>query len=141
MEKAKVVKKYSNGKITVVWKPNKCIHAGKCVRGLSSVFDVNARPWVNMEGADSEQIIKQVNHCPSGALSILEDDNSPFSPDPIPSVNIMKNGPLIIEGQLKIVNGDESELLENKKTAFCRCGASANKPFCDGAHKKIGFEG
>jgi len=142
MEESKVVKQYSNGEITVVWEPSKCSHSGKCVRGLSSVFDVKARPWVNMEGANSKQIIDQVNQCPSGALSILEEnDDAPFSPDPTTTVNVLANGPLIIEGDIRLVNGDSTEVLKNKKTALCRCGASANKPFCDGAHNKVGFEG
>ena len=141
MKKSKVVKKYSNGEVTVVWEPSKCSHSGNCVRGLSSVFDVNARPWVNVEGANSQEIIDQVNQCPSGALSILEDDSKPFSPDPVSTVNVIPNGPLIIEGELRVAKDGKVELLEGQKTAFCRCGASANKPYCDGTHKKIGFEG
>lgn len=141
MKESKIVKKYSNGEVTVVWEPSKCIHSGDCVRGLPAVFDVNARPWVNVEGANAQQLINQVNQCPSGALSIMEEDNKPFSPDPISTVNVIPNGPLIIEGQLRLADDGEGELLESTKTAFCRCGASANKPFCDGAHKKSGFEG
>ena len=127
MEKSKVIKKYSNEAITVVWEPSKCTHSGICVRGLPAVFDVNARPWVNIEGATAQEIINQVNQCPSGALSILEDDE-PFSPDPISTVNVIPNGPLIIEGKVRLVNGDAIVVVKNKKTAFCRCGASANKP-------------
>ncbi len=67
-------KHYSNGEITVVWKPTLCQHSTKCWRGLLPVFDPRKRPWVNMQGAPSEQIRAQVAQCPSGALSIVEDE-------------------------------------------------------------------
>ncbi len=62
-------KNYSNGTVTVVWQPKLCIHSGNCVRGLNSVFNTRKSPWINMEGADTETIIRQVDKCPSGALS------------------------------------------------------------------------
>jgi len=62
-------KAYSNGEITVSWKPGVCIHSAKCVRGLGEVFNVNARPWINMDGSSTDRITKQVDKCPSGALS------------------------------------------------------------------------
>jgi uncharacterized Fe-S cluster protein YjdI len=62
-------KTYTNGKITVIWKPGVCIHSAKCVQGLGPVFNVNARPWINMQGSGSDSIVKQVEQCPSGALS------------------------------------------------------------------------
>ena len=58
-------------------------------------------------------------------------------------VNIRDNGPLLVEGSFKLVDaaGSEVPLPANKPAiALCRCGASANKPFCDGAHKAAGFE-
>ena len=62
-------KTYTNGEITVIWKPGVCIHSGKCVQGLGPVFNVNARPWINMQGSGSDSMVKQVEQCPSGALS------------------------------------------------------------------------
>ncbi|NML20279.1 hypothetical protein HHL16_05315 [Pseudoflavitalea sp. G-6-1-2] len=61
--------RYTNGEVTVVWKPEFCKHAGRCVTQLPSVFNLQERPWINMTGADSETIINQVNRCPTGALS------------------------------------------------------------------------
>ncbi len=60
---------YTNGDVTVVWKPEFCKHSGRCVTQLPSVFNLQQRPWVNMDGADSERIIQQVNRCPTGALT------------------------------------------------------------------------
>ncbi len=61
--------RYSNGEVTVVWQPKLCMHSGNCVRGLPSVFDNSQRPWVNIFGATTDEIINQVQKCPSGALS------------------------------------------------------------------------
>ena len=55
------------------------------------------------------------------------------------AVEVMKNGPLMVYGNLKVKDAKGNEVEKHKVTAFCRCGASANKPFCDGTHMKIGF--
>lgn len=62
--------RYSNGEITVLWKPGKCIHAGICAQGLPGVFQPKEKPWIKIEAASSDEIVKQVGKCPSGALSI-----------------------------------------------------------------------
>lgn len=67
-------KAYSNGEITVLWKPGVCVHSAKCVQGLSEVFNVSARPWINMDGSNTERIIRQVEECPSGALRYVRDE-------------------------------------------------------------------
>lgn len=63
---------YTNGEITIAWKPDLCIHSGICARGLSEVFDPRRRPWIEMDKATSQQITYQVKKCPSGALSIAK---------------------------------------------------------------------
>jgi uncharacterized Fe-S cluster protein YjdI len=65
-----IVKRYSNGEITVVWQPSLCVHSGICARGLPQVFDPRRRPWVILDSADTNTIVNQVERCPSGALSI-----------------------------------------------------------------------
>jgi uncharacterized Fe-S cluster protein YjdI len=67
-------KSYTNGEITVIWKPGACMYSAKCVQGLGEVFNVNARPWINMEGAGTDHIIKQVDQCPSGALNYFRNE-------------------------------------------------------------------
>ena len=66
---SEIIKKYTNGEVTVTWQPSKCIHSTICFQGLPQVFDPRKRPWVNIEGADTETIINQVKECPSGALT------------------------------------------------------------------------
>jgi len=62
-------KKYSNDDITIFWQPEKCIHSGNCARGLHPVFDPGRRPWIVMENGTTEDIVRTVQNCPSGALS------------------------------------------------------------------------
>ena len=63
------MQEYKNDKLVVRYDPAICIHAGECVRGLSSVFDINQQPWINVDGASPETIVEQVKRCPSGALT------------------------------------------------------------------------
>ncbi|MBS1584963.1 MAG: (4Fe-4S)-binding protein [Bacteroidetes bacterium] len=65
-----IVKHYSNGAVTVVWKPGLCAHSENCWRGLASVFNPGKKPWIDVTASDTESIIAQVSKCPSGALSI-----------------------------------------------------------------------
>ena len=69
-EEKEIIKRYSNGEITVVWKPSLCVHSTICAMGLPEVFDPHRRPWVVLNGYDSKTIVDQVERCPSGALSI-----------------------------------------------------------------------
>ena len=67
-----VTKTYTNREITITWKPGTCIHSTKCWRGeegLLEVFNPSLKPWINMDGAETQRIIEQVKKCPSGALS------------------------------------------------------------------------
>jgi uncharacterized Fe-S cluster protein YjdI len=62
-------KKYKNEDITVFWEHDKCIHSGNCVRGLHPVFDPTRKPWIVMENGVTDDIVRTVKHCPSGALT------------------------------------------------------------------------
>lgn len=56
-------------------------------------------------------------------------------------IKLMKNGPAILEGSYRLESAAIGIHETNKKIALCRCGGSSNKPFCDGTHKQINFEG
>jgi putative redox protein len=68
--------KYTNGDITVVWKPELCKHSGRCVTQLPKVFNLKTKPWVTITGADSDTIKEQVNRCPTGALSWYDNEEN-----------------------------------------------------------------
>ena len=141
-EKKEIVKEYSNDDITVIWKPDSCIHSKKCWKELIQVFDPRNRPWIHMDGATTDRIKKQVEACPSGALSYVSKvEGSQESMNTEIKVEALENGPLLIYGTLHITDSNGTEEKKNKTTAFCRCGASQNKPYCDGAHVKVNFQG
>ena len=60
---------YSNGELTIIWQPDLCQHSGICVKTLPQVYNPKERPWVNIENATTDELIAQINKCPSGALS------------------------------------------------------------------------
>lgn len=131
---------YSNEEMTVFWKPDTCIHAKKCWKGLIQVFDPRNRPWINMKGATTQRIKKQIDECPSGALSYTMKDEEVVQPQTT-EVKCMENGPLLVHGDVEVTKTDGTTETRSKTTALCRCGASTNKPFCDGKHTEINFVG
>ncbi|MGV3597908.1 MAG: (4Fe-4S)-binding protein [Bacteroidota bacterium] len=138
----KITKKYTNGEVTVVWQPDKCIHSTICFTGLPKVFNPRERPWITPEGGTTQQIIDQVKRCPSGALSYFMNNEENKEEAHLESViEVLSNGPLLIYGTLKLKDKNGEQTLENKTTALCRCGQSSNKPFCDGTHAKVNFQG
>lgn len=139
---------YSNEAITVVWKPGTCIHSTLCWKGLIEVFNPKERPWVKMDGAATQQIIEQVNKCPSGALSYFVNDGScvpatkeTAAPAAGLKIEVSPDGPYRVKTECLIVHSDCREEKKTGSIALCRCGASGNKPYCDGSHRKIDFKG
>lgn len=137
MEKTK---EYTNGDVTVVWKPGLCIHSAKCVHGMPDVFKPKDKPWIQAEGANSEQLMKTIDRCPSGALSYYREGDtelvgssagtSPFT------VEILEDGPLMVSGPFVVTYRDGRTEEKKRNTAFCRCGQTGNVPFCDGSHNQ-----
>jgi len=144
---SKEPKEYTNGEIIVVWQQEKCIHSAKCVRGLPGVFKPQERPWISLENADTPHLIETINTCPSGALSWKKMEQEDAAEEIEKAVvasaklSVLANGPILIKGNFEISDSEGKTFDVKESVALCRCGASANKPFCDGAHKKIGFEG
>jgi uncharacterized Fe-S cluster protein YjdI len=135
---------YTNGEVTIVWKASLCTHSRKCWTGLPEVFKPGERPWIHPDGATTERILAQVKQCPSGALS-FQLDNAPEevgAPQPPgATVEVTPDGPLIVRGTVEVRHADGRVERKERQCALCRCGASANKPFCDGSHRRTGFTG
>ena len=141
-----ITKHYSNGEVTIVWKPSLCIHSKICWQrstGLPAVFHPATRPWITPAEASTEEIIEHVRKCPSGALSFFLNGDEVKEEEATSEIiaEVTPNGPLLVYGNIKVKAPDGTETRRNKVTAFCRCGASGNKPYCDGTHTKIGFNG
>lgn len=142
---ANVRKEYTNGELTIVWQPAKCIHSEICVRALPGVYDPERRPWIDITQATTEELRAQIPTCPSGALSYFMNNGAESAPQDATTmdqtkVEVVKNGPLLVHGSLAVKGADGEVEQKDNMTAFCRCGASTNKPYCDGSHKKIDFE-
>jgi uncharacterized Fe-S cluster protein YjdI len=140
-------KTYSNNDITVIWKPDVCIHSTKCWKSSLNIFNPKRRPWIDMSAGTTEEIIKIVDNCPSGALSYERNDRiSEQKAQPAQSqqsqttVQVNKGGPYLVKGKFVFVGTDGKEEIKEGSVALCRCGGSNNKPFCDGTHRKIGFD-
>jgi len=139
MEKTK---NYSNGEVTIVWEAEKCIHSAICVKGLPKVFKPKERPWIYIDAASTADLVSQVKQCPSGALSyFMNADENKEAAHLETKVEVIENGPLLVYGTLNVTHKDGSKEVKNRTTAFCRCGSSNNKPFCDGTHVKKSFIG
>lgn len=149
MEKI-ITKHYSNGEVTIIWQPHLCIHSGICAKGLPNVFQPKERPWIKPDAATTQQLVEQIARCPTGALNSSTNMNEERQVDisnkeasesaPVKAV-LVKNGPLMLHCDVEITDADGNKTIKEKMAAFCRCGASDNKPFCDGSHKKTGFIG
>ena len=142
MGETELSKEYSNGELTVIWKPRKCIHSEVCVKMLPDVYHPGKKPWIAPENASTKELRAQIDKCPSGALSYrLEGNTAPQEEEDNTMVEVVPNGPLLVRGRLAVTMADGSTETKDRSTAFCRCGDSANKPYCDGSHRTNGFEG
>ena len=141
MKKEKT-KEYPKGDLTILWKPEKCIHAATCVKTLPNVYDPKGKPWIRPENASYEELRAQIDKCPSGALSYtLKNEVKPIENTiNMTKIDIKPNGPILVHGTMLITDQNGVEHKKEKTTAFCRCGSSGNKPFCDGEHNRVGWK-
>lgn len=142
MSEQKKIQTYENDQIKVQFNPNTCEHAAKCVKGLPEVFNVKARPWIQVDNAEVSKISAVIDQCPSGALTyeLKGQGNAAEVKASATEVTIIPNGPLRLSGEVVVKDQDGTVLAEASKMSLCRCGFSENKPFCDGSHKKAGWK-
>jgi len=127
---------YFGKEITIHDNRKICSHAAECGDNLPFVFKLNERPWIDPDGARIQEVINTIRKCPSGALSYSIDDIEYRDPEEKrnPMVTVSKNGPYHITGGIELL-GEGVEFGEGawmEHYALCCCGASENKPFCDG---------
>lgn len=143
MSEKKRIQTYTGEDIVVQFDPNICAHSAVCLRTLPGVFDVKRRVWIDAKAASKDEIAAAIAKCPSGALTWREPGNEMTTMELGPSteVHLTPNGPLKVSGQVRILDAEGKLIFEADKCALCRCGASENKPFCDGRHRAVGFVG
>ncbi|MBS4200002.1 (4Fe-4S)-binding protein [Bacillus sp. FJAT-49732] len=127
-------KLYSGKDIEVKFYAKRCLHAAQCVKGLSEVFDVKKRPWVNPDQASADDVARVIERCPSGALEyVRKDGEDQEQPQAETTLDLQPGHVMYIRGNVTIKNGNET--IQCNRAALCGCGHSNNKPFCDNSHE------
>jgi CDGSH-type Zn-finger protein/uncharacterized Fe-S cluster protein YjdI len=131
------IQEYRGKSIAVRFDGKKCIHSRNCVLGRPDVFVPNAPgEWIQPDAASAEEIAAIARSCPSGAITYERLDDAPGESAPLVNVvRVRENGPLAFQAELEIEGGPAM-----LRATLCRCGASKNKPFCDGAHTVKSFK-
>ena len=132
---------YENEEIEVTWDLKKCIHAKACVHGLPDVFNPKSKPWIDLDReVDSENLVDTIERCPTGALQYnFKNKDTEEQPPSSNTLTIDENGPIFAHGNIVVQNIDGTTRMKETRLAFCRCGASANKPLCDNSHIDANF--
>ena len=122
--------------LTLMFEARRCIHSRFCVTGAPSVFLANVQgPWLHPDTMDAERLVAVAEQCPSGAIRYRRKDGRPDEAAPPVNLAVIREaGPYAIHAPL-LINGAPSGF----RATLCRCGASKNKPYCDGSHHEVGF--
>lgn len=130
------VERADGAALSILFEAKRCIHARFCVTGLPAVFKANVEgAWIDPDAASVEALVGVAHACPSGAIRYLRHDGG--EEEAPPAVNLLRireNGPYAIHAGIDLAGHGEMF-----RATLCRCGASKNKPFCDGSHNDIGF--
>lgn len=117
-----------------------CAHAGRCTEGLAAVFNSERQPWIDPDGAAVADIIETVRRCPSGALSYSIDGVEHRDQERAAAITVTKDGPYAVTGGAELAGVAMGDGASMEHFTLCRCGASKNKPFCDGSHWDVEFK-
>ncbi|NUO54557.1 MAG: hypothetical protein HOV80_37420 [Polyangiaceae bacterium] len=130
------VERVEGKKLTLLFETKRCIHARFCVTGAPKVFLANVKgPWIHPDAMDVEGLVEVAHACPSGAIQYKrKDDHVDERPPPVNLLSVREAGPYAVRGELRL-DGEPA----GYRATLCRCGASKNKPFCDGSHHDVAF--
>jgi len=117
-----------------------CSHAAFCTNGCPLVWRSGVEPWIDANGAPTDEIIETIRKCPSGALSYEMDGVVHDAFHERPEIQVSRNGPYHMRGGVAIEGVERVDGASLEHCTLCRCGQSRNKPFCDGSHWYAGFK-
>ena len=122
--------------VRIRFEAKKCIHSRGCVLSRPDVFVPNVQgAWIHPDAATPEAVAELAHQCPSGAIQYDRQDGGPAEQPPkVNLARIRENGPLAFNADLVIAGAPAGY-----RATLCRCGASKNKPYCDGSHGAAGF--
>jgi CDGSH-type Zn-finger protein/uncharacterized Fe-S cluster protein YjdI len=123
--------------IELRFEASRCIHSRHCVLETPEVFLANVvGPWIHPDAAPIDRVVHVARSCPSGAITYARlDGGAAEDTPPVNLVRTRERGPLAFLADLRIA-GQAPRL----RATLCRCGASKQKPFCDGSHTAAGFD-
>lgn len=123
-------------RLTLFFEGKRCIHARHCVTWGPQVFLANVQgPWLHPEAMDAERVAEIAHLCPSGAIRYRRKDGRPDeAAPPVNLIAVREAGPYAFRGDLRLRG-----VPAGYRATLCRCGASKNKPFCDGSHHDVKF--
>ena len=114
-----------------------CEHAGFCGTKLTNAWKMTQ---ASGDTAVRAQLIAMIEHCPSGAITHRLSAAGPaVEPDLAVGIGVIDDGPLFVTGGIGVTRADGAVFETRNRMTLCRCGASGNKPLCDGSHAKVGF--
>jgi CDGSH-type Zn-finger protein/uncharacterized Fe-S cluster protein YjdI len=130
------VEEIEGEKLTLLFEGKKCIHSRFCVTGAPQVFLANVEgPWIHPDAMDVDRLVEIAHLCPSGAIRYRRKDGKPGeTAPPVNLITVREAGPYAVRADIRL--GGEGETF---RATLCRCGASKNKPFCDGSHHEVNF--
>ncbi len=113
--------------------------------------DPGGKIWSLIERTDDPEVrelaIREATHCPSGRLVLHDRKDGKAIEEKLPkSIGVVEDpalevsGPLWVRGGVTVLSGDGTPYEVRNRMTLCRCGASSNKPFCDGSHASIKFK-
>ncbi len=130
------IERAPGNKVTILFDAKRCIHARECVTGAPKTFLANVEgPWLHPDDTPAERLVEIAHRCPSGAVGYERHDGGPNeAAPPVNVAHLRENGPIALHAEMTI---DGTPI--GYRATLCRCGASNNKPFCDGSHTAAGF--
>ena len=123
--------------LTLIYEGKKCIHSRFCVTWGPKVFIANVKgPWINPDAMPTEALTEIAHVCVSGAIRYKRKDGHPDEQaPPVNLVSVREGGPYAIRADIRLDGAPATSY----RYTLCRCGASKNKPFCDGSHHEVKF--
>jgi CDGSH-type Zn-finger protein/uncharacterized Fe-S cluster protein YjdI len=123
--------------LTLIYEGRKCIHSRFCVTWGPRVFIANVKgPWINPNAMPTEALTEIAHVCVSGAIRYKRKDGQPDEqPPPVNLISVREGGPYAFKADIRLDGAPPG----NFRYTLCRCGASKNKPFCDGSHHEVNF--
>ena len=130
------VERVRGARLELDFEGRRCIHSRFCVTWTPSVFLANVKgPWIHPDAMPVERVVEVAHACPSGAIRYRRTDGgAQEAAPPVNLATVREAGPYAFRAELQI-DGAPAGF----RATLCRCGASKNKPYCDGSHHEIGF--